>query len=255
MVGTSPSVCISPWRGLVFLHQSSWLQKPSLLVLLRHLLSWICGVGSGKLVTSTDSFSFSQVVGLDRGGDSLRSLIFWMNGPRLTWGRMPRLALTFFVLFKGIEITIGGIEDNKEDRIEDNKEGSGIILSSNLESVLWAFYNLCEAVIQLIRTSWMMSEKIVFSRQTRANENGTDDETFVNWTIIRRLKQKGKFVCRTLIHFQFRKDIPIGPTHNGISDFFFCLHHNGTGLLLNPSLHVPHPWPDHHRLCLQHHQG
>ena len=254
MVNASPSVCVSPWRGLVFLQQSSWLQKPSLLVLLQHLLPWICGMGEGRLVTPTDLFSFSQVVGLDRGGDSLRSLIFWMNEPRLTWGRMPSLALTFFVLFKGIEITKGEIEDNKEGRIEDNEEGSGNILTS--EFVLWVgYYSIYLAVIQLIRTSWMMSEKIVFSRQTRANENGTDDEIFVNWTIIKRLKEKGNFVWKTLIHFQFRKGIPVGPTHNCVSDFFFCLHYNGTGLLLNPSLHVPRPWTDLHRLCLQHHQG
>ena len=46
----------------------------------------------------------------------------------------------------------------------------------------------------LIRTSWMLCEQIIFSKQTRANENGTDEEMFVNWTIGRRLKQKGKTV-------------------------------------------------------------
>ena len=165
--------------------------------------------------------------------------MFWMNGPRLTWGRMPRLALSVFVLFKGFENTKG--------KIEDNEEGSGILggfESYHLDIAPWVLS--VEAVLQLIRTSWMMSEKIVFSRQTRANENGTDDKTFVNWTIIKRLKEKGNFVWRTLIHFQFRKGIPIGPPHDGISDFFVCLHHNGTGLLLNPSLHIPHPWTDLH---------
>ena len=104
---------------------------------------------------------------LDRGGDSLRKMIILTNGPRVTWDRMPRMALDFFVLFKGT------LQETTE------RDPSHIIM-------------VVGTVLDLMRTSWMISEQIIFSRQIRANENGADEETYVDWTITRRLKQKGE---------------------------------------------------------------
>ena len=56
MIISSSSVCVSPWFGLVLLHQSCLLQKPSLLVLIQPLLPWICSMGSGKLFILTNNF-------------------------------------------------------------------------------------------------------------------------------------------------------------------------------------------------------
>ena len=104
---------------------------------------------------------------LDRGGDSLRKMIILTNGPRVTWDRMPSLALEFFILFKST-------------------------LQETTERDLSHIITVFGRVLDLIRTSWMLSEQIIFSRQNRANENGADEETYVDWTITRRLKQKGE---------------------------------------------------------------
>ena len=104
---------------------------------------------------------------LDRGGDSLRKMIILTNGPRVTWDRMPSLALEFFILFKS---------RNQQT------------LERDLSHIITVFGR----VLDLIRTSWMLSEQIIFSRQNRANENGADEETYEDWTITRRLKQKGE---------------------------------------------------------------
>ena len=109
---------------------------------------------------------------LDRGGDSLRKMIILTNGPRVTWDRMPSLALDFFILFKStLQQT----------------------LERDLSHIIMEVVNvdIIDAVLSLITTSWMLSEQIIFSRQIRANENGADEETYVDWTITRRLKQKG----------------------------------------------------------------
>ena len=92
-------------------------------------------------------------------------MIIWTNGPRVTWHRMPSLALSLFIAFK--------------TNISD--EGA------TLDRVDIAY--------SLIVAAWMLSEQIIFSRQTRAHENGSDEEIFVKWTIGRRLKQKGKTVA------------------------------------------------------------
>ena len=95
-------------------------------------------------------------------------MIIWTNGPRVTWHRMPSLALSLFIAFK---INISGA--NTYD----------------------AVVNILDIALSLIGTAWMLSEQIIFSRQTRAHENGSDEEIFVKWTIGRRLKQKGKTVA------------------------------------------------------------
>ena len=107
---------------------------------------------------------------LDRGGDSLRKMIILTNGPRVTWDRMPSMALRLFIHFKGT------LQETTE------RDPSHII----------TVFGIISNVLSLFRTSWMLSEQIIFSRQTRANENGADEETYVDWTITRRLKQKGK---------------------------------------------------------------
>ena len=87
-------------------------------------------------------------------------LMFWTNGPRVTWDRMPNLALTFFILFK---------DDEERDVI-----------------------GLTTLALSIFQTSWMLSEQIIFARQVKANEEGTDSETYSDWTFKRRQKQKGE---------------------------------------------------------------
>ena len=86
--------------------------------------------------------------------------MFWTNGPRVTWDRMPNLALTFFILFK---------DDEEKDII-----------------------SLTTLALLIFLTPWMLSEQIVFARQVKANEEGTDSETYSNWTFARRQTQKGE---------------------------------------------------------------
>ena len=94
---------------------------------------------------------------LDRGGDSLRKMIILTNGPRVTWDRMPSLALEIFIRFKST------VQETTE------RDPSHIIM----------VFDIIYTVLSLFTTSWMLSEQIIFSRQNRANENGADEETYV----------------------------------------------------------------------------
>ena len=103
----------------------------------------------------------------------MRTLMFWTNGPRVTWDRMPNLALSIFILF------------NQKLELFDEQ----ILIVSISSKILFA--------LSIVRTSWMLSEQIIFTRQTRANEEGTDRNTYTDWTFWKRQKQKGEKIKYT----------------------------------------------------------
>ena len=125
-----------------------------------------------------------KVVGVFRGGgNSFHSLMLQMNGPRVIWGRLPRLALSLFVIFKLTKIS------SPEDILHKSIEDKGEELDDPVLLVAFNSLNLLVLTFSIVRVSWMVAEQIIFSRQMKAE--GSEEEQFVNWTFCRKARQQG----------------------------------------------------------------